>query len=73
MTGDNFDNYDWLKDKAVRKTPFVVINTDGYYGKEEFAGLFEMEAPRAPLKAKFLISIFIGAVWDEKKMTVKVL
>ena len=38
-----------------------------------FAVFFETEVPTDPLKAEFLIPTFIGALLDEKKMTVKVL
>ena len=59
--------------KKVIETPFIVINADDYYGKEGFKEFFEKEVPGNPLKAEYLIPIFIGEQLKEGKMSVKVL
>ena len=62
-----------LAAKDVIKTPFIVINADDYYGKEGFKEFFEKEVPSNPLKAEYLIPIFIGELLEQGKMSVKVL
>ena len=62
-----------LAAKKVIKTPFIVINADDYYGKEGFKEFFEKEVPGNPLKAEYLIPIFIGELLEQGKMSVKVL
>ena len=62
-----------LAAKKVIKTPFIVINADDYYGKEGFKEFFEKEVPGNPLKAEYLIPIFIGELLEHGKMSVKVL
>ena len=55
------------------QTPFIVINADDYYGKKGFKEFFEKEVPGNPLKAEYLIPIFIGELLEQGKMSVKVL
>ena len=62
-----------LAAKNVIDTPFIVINADDYYGKEGFKEFFEKEVPGNPLKAEYLIPIFIGELLEQGKMSVKVL
>ena len=62
-----------LAAKNVIDTPFIVINADDYYGKEGFKEFFEKEVPGNPLKAEYLIPIFIGEQLEQGKMAVKVL
>ena len=62
-----------LAAKKAIKTPFIVINADDYYGKEGFKEFFEKEVPGNPMKAEYLIPIFIGELLEQGKMSVKVL
>ena len=62
-----------LAAKNVIDTPFIVINADDYYGKEGFKEFFEKEVPGNPLKAEYLIPIFIGELLEQGKMSVRVL
>ena len=62
-----------LAAKRGLDTPFIVINADDYYGKEGFKEFFEKEVLGNPLKAEYLIPIFIGELLEQGKMSVKVL
>ena len=62
-----------LAAKKAIKPPFIVINADDYYGKEGFKEFFEKEVLGNPLKAEYLIPIFIGELLEQGKMSVKVL
>ena len=62
-----------LAAKKVIDSPFIVINADDYYGKEGFKVFFKKEVPENPMKAEYLIPIFIGQLLDQGKMSVKVL
>lgn len=56
-----------LAAKKAIKTPFIVINADDYYGKEGFKEFFEKEVQGNPMKAEYLIPIFIGELLEQGK------
>ena len=59
--------------KGIIKEPFAVINADDYYGKEAFVEFFEKAAPANPLKAEYLLPIYIDELLHADKVSVKVL